>query len=67
MAGGEKLLNYGELLTIDNIVRLYPGTYTHDEVFNLNCHFVYQLMAMNKQRNYVETQSQKMRRKSKLK
>lgn len=66
MAGGEKLLNYGELLTIDTIVRLYPA-YNHDQVFNLNVNFVYQLLAMNKQRNYTEVTSNKLRRKSKQK
>ena len=60
-AGADKLSEYGTLVTIDNLVKAYPA-YKHDDIFNLSLGLVYQLMAINKQRDYIQATAQAMRR-----
>ena len=60
-AGVDRLSEYGSLVTIDSLVKAYPGTYTHDDIFKLNLGLVYQLMAINKTRDHIQATANSLR------
>ena len=62
MAGDEVLNEFGDFMLIDNLVRAYPGTYTHDQVFEMDLVFVYELIYINRVRDYLTSKTGEIHR-----
>ena len=54
LAGVSRLDRYGDFALIDNLVKTYAGTYSHDDIFNLEVVMVHNLILLNKELGYVE-------------
>jgi hypothetical protein len=63
VSGVNRLNEYGALVIIDGLALKYPA-YKHDEIFNLDLSLVYQLLAIGKQRDYINHTAAQMRRAS---
>lgn len=54
-SGSHRLDKYGDFGIIDNLVRSYSGTYTHDEIFDLDVLMVHNMLLLAKESAYVES------------
>ena len=53
-AGVHRLDKYGDFAIIDNLVKSYNGTYSHDEIFDLDVVLVHNMLLLAKESAYVE-------------
>ena len=66
LAGAKRLDKYGEFGLIDNLVRLYNGTYNHDDIFEMDVLLVHNLILYNKELSYVESRKEEIQRQAEL-
>ena len=55
LAGGKRLDKYGDFAMIDNLVKTYGGTYSHDDIFNMEVVTVHNLILLNKDLGYLDS------------
>ena len=65
VAGSHRLDKFGDFGIIDNLVRSYGGTYTHDDIFELDVIMVHNMLLLAKEVAYVESGTQEAQRQAK--
>ena len=60
VVSSEWLREFGEWVILDEVVRAYPGTYTHDQVFKLTVHKVYKMIYFDRRSKAHSHQLQKI-------
>ena len=55
LGGGKRLDKYGDFALIDNLVKTYNWTYSHDDIFNMEVIMVQNLILLNKELAYVDS------------
>ena len=59
MVKPKRLEAMGEIVSIDQLVRLYNGAYTHDEIFNLSIDEIYTFKYIHLlERHYSDREAQ---------
>ena len=66
LAGAKRLDKYGDFGLIDNLVKLYGGVYSHDDIFNKDILFVHNAILYNKELAYIESRKEEIQRQAEL-
>ena len=62
MAGDKRLNKYGGFGLIDSLVRTYAGTYTHDEILEMEVLMVHTMLKWNKELAYITQKTSEIQR-----
>jgi hypothetical protein len=54
-AGVHRLDKYGDFAIIDNLVKSYGGTYSHDDIFELDVVLVHNMLLFAKESAYIDS------------
>ena len=65
MAGVNRLDRFGDFVIIDSLVKTYKGVYSHDDIFNMEIPLVHNLILLNKELSYIESNTNDIQRKLK--
>ncbi len=60
--GSKRLDKFGDFAVIDNLVKNYSGTYTHDDIFDMEVVFVHNMILYAKECAYIQSKIQEAQR-----